>query len=1785
MASDPSLIEISGEDDSLLQQIPTDDVARNFFSCSPLQIHGSKPRVPPVDSVNKENVNLNKYDRLKLSLEPQHMKRKKKGGGYNLRKSLAWDRAFFTEEGFLDPVELSMISANSGSSTGEKLPAIHEEGGESLSEFPNSQSDSGDVLALKEKLFKELPVNTTNESRTKPSSSPHQRDALTKCGRALVSSTKRKVLSNYDVNGSRSKRNGSSQSTALSSLIKPVNVNSTKVASKEVNASKKPATKPGSSLRTPTAKIALRVGQPKHSQLAQSGTADKKNAGLKISSSNKIHSKPSTPAGPSSKPPTTKSIVPQSKRNLGKSASRLTSLTRGNDSSQEIEGRKNPSALDNDARSIKVEAAHPEKARLTGGSIQHVQLKAAKPSGLRMPSPSLGFFGQQRKASTKGLLNSYTQPSYDPQSATGSSKSHRAVNPLSELKPPHVHEKVQKMRIDDTNPNMGLSTEVSAKSLNLEYQKQNADPESQNISKMKVKIQLDTLENHQKIHGFLEDGSEGLHRHMEMHKIDIKPQAEDRNMSVGYDTPFSHVGPCGKEKESNYKKNHMIGSQCVEGPSKVLAGNAIVFSNSPSADSSVGRIQSSFGLPDHRLHCAEGVSEFSEKVKLVESHIYDNDRTSIVNQENQARLMGVRSSEELQQNCEECTDNSNDQDDNGNKEERSSVLPLKLAEQADNGFCGLHDSSTKSYIENSENLVFYGSLTASHGGTSPAGDHAAEQVTCENKGAKENDELLVGAKCTMTIDEQPEVHAVEQVAYAKERATENDDILLIDFRIRGEHQDNALMIEYSPPNCQHACEVLLNSSTALSPVPPSENVDKAKRVILYAEENQSPQQESEPMVENSASFSDRQSTDNMYLPGQVDAFNLGSSLMVNRDPKTVAATDDTSASFVGLGIDRCSRVKEEDRYVSTPLASVVEDGDDNMLMELECDDEEVLLNSSTALCPEPPSENVHQSDKAKRVVLYAEENKSAQQESEPLVENSASFSDRQSTDNMYLPGQVDALNTGSSLMVNRDPKTVAATDDTSASFVGLGIDRCSGVKEEDRYVSTPLVSVVEDGDDNMLMELECDDEEVLLNSSTALCPEPPSENVHQSDKAKRVVLYAEENKSAQQESEPLVENSASFSDRQSTDNMYLPGQVDALNTGSSLVVNRDPKTVAATDDTPASFVGLGSDRCSGVKEEDRYVSTPLVSVVEDGDDNMLMELECDDVEVLLNNSTALSPEPPSENVHQSDKAKKVVLYAEENQSAQQESEPMVENSASFSDRRSTDNMYLPGQVDAFNPGSSLMVNRDPKTVAATDDTSASFVGLGSDRYSGVKEEYRYVSTALVSVVQDGDDNMLMELKECGDVEERQILQSEKNASVSLVTGRLLPDSLTGTELLSREVDNSSHEDRHSGSFGQHQKLKDCYLPNVSVHVEDPSWQDDVDQTNEELRSFDNAMKNSSAVVGQQQLLDGSSFIDCSLKMNGLAGDDNFSMASHRNEQSCYQPELHDPCFTAEFDSHTHRGLSSNDEISTVDNYLKEPKSYFASSCSLCQDDVCGSKHPKADICSQVEPVLQDNSGNIGTIYEDPNAEDVLSVSVQKYQSNIYNASLEDNAAVDMNIEEFPEAGVNVMVSSCRSSDKVVLDVKNDEAELPINNQCTEEASQLKSSILPEKVDSSVPGESFSYDVQRLHEFGSTLNSCKDTTTLVQGEICKNDGKQESAMVKPPPDAPPFSEEWLAAFEAAGEEILTMKCGAVQNSPPDKTLPEPSPWSPVKRKNNQAIGPYDCTKFTNVCNNIPECSSE
>ncbi|CAL5392080.1 unnamed protein product [Camellia sinensis] len=98
----------------------------------------------------------------KLSVESRQMKRRKRPGAYNLRKSLAWDKAFFTEEGVLNSLELSMLSGSIGNSCREVLPTIHEEG-RTLSGNSGSNSDSAVLQVLEENSFKETHATNSNE--------------------------------------------------------------------------------------------------------------------------------------------------------------------------------------------------------------------------------------------------------------------------------------------------------------------------------------------------------------------------------------------------------------------------------------------------------------------------------------------------------------------------------------------------------------------------------------------------------------------------------------------------------------------------------------------------------------------------------------------------------------------------------------------------------------------------------------------------------------------------------------------------------------------------------------------------------------------------------------------------------------------------------------------------------------------------------------------------------------------------------------------------------------------------------------------------------------------------------------------------------------------------------------------------------------------------------------------------------------------------------------------------------------------------------------------------------------------------------------------------------------------------------------------------------------------------------------------------------------------------------------------------------------------------------------
>ncbi|XP_042432020.1 uncharacterized protein LOC122018687 isoform X1 [Zingiber officinale] len=93
-----------------------------------------------------------------------------------------------------------------------------------------------------------------------------------------------------------------------------------------------------------------------------------------------------------------------------------------------------------------------------------------------------------------------------------------------------------------------------------------------------------------------------------------------------------------------------------------------------------------------------------------------------------------------------------------------------------------------------------------------------------------------------------------------------------------------------------------------------------------------------------------------------------------------------------------------------------------------------------------------------------------------------------------------------------------------------------------------------------------------------------------------------------------------------------------------------------------------------------------------------------------------------------------------------------------------------------------------------------------------------------------------------------------------------------------------------------------------------------------------------------------------------------------------------------------------------------------------------------------------------------------------------------------------------------------------------------------------------------------------INSKEEEYLLQDGSENEQKEKVKQDIHRLKLNAVPFSEEWLAAIETFGEDILELKTGPVQNSPTDKTLPEPGPWSPMKRK-AQDVGPFDCTKHS------------
>ncbi|XP_059626727.1 uncharacterized protein LOC132269516 isoform X2 [Cornus florida] len=251
-----------------------------------------------------------------------------------------------------------------------------------------------------------------------------------------------------------------------------------------------------------------------------------------------------------------------------------------------------------------------------------------------------------------------------------------------------------------------------------------------------------------------------------------------------------------------------------------------------------------------------------------------------------------------------------------------------------------------------------------------------------------------------------------------------------------------------------------------------------------------------------------------------------------------------------------------------------------------------------------------------------------------------------------------------------------------------------------------------------------------------------------------------------------------------------------------------------------------------------------------------------------------------------------------------------------------------------------------------------------------------------------------------------------------------------------------------------------------------------------------------------------------------------------------------------------------------------------------QSDAHGSESKIPNVVDQVSPTMQDDATEVEKLDDQPHAEDAQScpVDIEPSAENHKYSFMDSQFMYGIDLcgqATSSESNIALKTSKAQSTDvvttyKAVYSSSNESGFRTTSNESSILGIGVDGikCILPDENEVKSPQNIVSPAGELYQKLDNVICLTEDDDATKPIKNSENGAKRGNLMIKPPANAIPFSDEWLAAMEAAGEDILTMKSGAVQHSPPDKSVPEPGPWSPVKRKNNQ-IGPYDCTKFTNI----------
>ncbi|KAH7667658.1 hypothetical protein IHE45_12G074100 [Dioscorea alata] len=143
-----TLIDVSSENDLLISS-PSQGLSTNIEG--PGYSNSGSDKLNAIS--NAREMSEEKLQVPELSASP---KQKRGSSKCNLRKSLAWDNAFFTNEGVLNHEELAIVNGTFKKAEADKLPSIQEDSRNSMDSSTTLDSDVWELDNLEVDLFENL---------------------------------------------------------------------------------------------------------------------------------------------------------------------------------------------------------------------------------------------------------------------------------------------------------------------------------------------------------------------------------------------------------------------------------------------------------------------------------------------------------------------------------------------------------------------------------------------------------------------------------------------------------------------------------------------------------------------------------------------------------------------------------------------------------------------------------------------------------------------------------------------------------------------------------------------------------------------------------------------------------------------------------------------------------------------------------------------------------------------------------------------------------------------------------------------------------------------------------------------------------------------------------------------------------------------------------------------------------------------------------------------------------------------------------------------------------------------------------------------------------------------------------------------------------------------------------------------------------------------------------------------------------------------------------------------